>query len=113
MTLKQGPPLVEQLALPQGPWPIVEVCSNVGSLGNITCKGVDSVCKGAKGLVTAWLEGWSQVMSFFQGLRAKGEEVTVESELVGSDSKTTIFHWRPPPLDPPAGMGVEEQDPLP
>ena len=55
------------------------------------------MCKGAKGHVTAWLEGWSQVMSFIQGLRAKGEEVSVESELVGSDSKTTIFQCDPLP----------------
>lgn len=51
------------------------------------------MCKGAEGHVTALLEGWSQVMSFFQGLKTKEEEVTVESKLVGSDSKTTIFQW--------------------
>lgn len=65
----------------------------MGSLGSITCGGVDSLYKGAKGHRAAWLEGWSQVVSFIQGLRAKGEEVTVESELVDSDSKTTIFQW--------------------
>lgn len=65
----------------------------MGSLGSIACGGVDSFCKGAEGHVTAWLEGWSQVMSFFQGLKTKEEEVTVESKLVGSDSKTTIFQW--------------------
>lgn len=33
MTLKQGPPLVEQPALPQGSWPIVEVVQQRGITG--------------------------------------------------------------------------------